>query len=46
MMVEKLGCDEGSFRERYIEDYERSLKALDTALPELGQGKDGFSPPF
>ena len=42
MMIEKLGCDEASFRERYIEDYERSLGALDRALPELGQGKDGF----
>ena len=46
MMIEKLGCDEASFRERYIEDYERSLGALDRALPELGQGKDGFRPPF
>ena len=46
MMIQKLGCDEASFRERYIEDYERSLGALDRALPELGQGKDGFRPPF
>ena len=46
MMTRKLGCDEASFKERYIEDYERSLRALDSALPELGQGKDGFRPPF
>ncbi len=46
MMVQKLGCDEALFRERYIKDYERSLRALDSALPELGQGKDGFRPPF
>ena len=46
MMVQKLGCDEALFRERYIEDYERSLRALDSALPDLGRGKDGFRPPF
>ena len=46
LMIQKLGCDEASFRERYTEDYEKSLAALDSALPELGQGKDGFRPPF
>ena len=46
IMAEKLNCDRASFRERYTEEYERSLEALNTTLPELGQGKDGFKPPF
>ena len=46
MMTQKLGCDEESFRDRYTDDYERSRQALDSALPELGEGKDGFKPPF
>ena len=46
MMIQKLGCDDASFRDRYIGDYERSRQALVSALPELGEGKDGFKPPF
>ena len=46
MMAEKLNCDRASFRDRYLEDYEMSYDVLDRTLPELGQGKDGFKPPF
>ena len=46
MMASKLDCDRASFRDRYTEDYERSRKALASRLPELGEGKDGFRPPF
>ena len=46
IMMDKLGCDSQSFRDRYIDDYERSRQALDSRLPELGEGKDGFKPPF
>ena len=46
MMTQKLSCDAESFRDRYTEDYERSRQALDSVLPALGEGKDGFKPPF
>ena len=46
IMARKLNCDEATFRERYMEDYEKSRQALDSRLPQLGEGKDGFSPPF
>lgn len=46
IMIKKLDCDQASFRDRYTEDYERSRQALDSRLPELGEGKDGFRPPF
>ena len=46
MMASKLDCDRTSFRDRYTEDYERSRRALASRLPELGEGKDGFRPPF
>ena len=45
-MAKKLNCDRSSFRERYLEHYEMSYEVLDRSLPELGQGKDGFKPPF
>ena len=46
IMAKKLNCDQASFRERYTEDYEESRQVLDVRLPELGEGKDGFRPPF
>ena len=46
MMAEKLNCDRASFRDRYLEHYAISYKVLNERLPQLGQGKDGFSPPF
>ena len=46
LMAEKLECDLESFQDRYMERYEYALKALDDKLPQLGQGKDGFKPPF
>ena len=46
LMAEKLGCDRDSFREEYLEHYRMVFGVLQDMLPELGEGKDGFSPPF
>ena len=46
IMAEKLNCDRATFRDRYLEHYALSYKVLNEELPELGQGKDGFKPPF
>ncbi len=46
LMSEKLNCDRATFRDRYLEHYEMAFKVLDERLPNLGQGKDGFKPPF
>ena len=46
LMASKLNCDRSSFRDRYMESYERTFSVLDEKLPELGLGKDGFKPPF
>lgn len=46
LMAEKLGCDQESFRVEYLEHYQMVFGVLQDMLPELGEGKDGFSPPF
>ena len=46
LMAKKLGCDRESFREEYLEHYRMVFGVLRDMLPELGEGKDGFSPPF
>ena len=46
LMAKKLDCDQASFRERYMEHYDRTFAVLDEKLPDLGVGKDGFKPPF
>ena len=46
LMASKLGCDRADFRERYMEHYEMVFGVLRDMLPELGEGKDGFAPPF
>ena len=46
IMAEKLNCDRATFRDRYLEHYESSFRVLNKELPQLGQGKDGFKPPF
>ena len=46
LMAEKLGCDRDSFRREYLEHYAMVVDALRDTLPELGEGKDGFAPPF
>ena len=51
LMAEKLGCSRNDFarqyEERYQEFFQRLKKELhDRGLPALGEGKDGFKPPF
>ena len=46
LMSEKLGCDRDSFKHEYMEHYNLVLGVLRETLPELGEGKDGFKPPF
>ena len=46
LMAEKLRCDVASFQSRYLKHYAAVFEVLREALPELGEGKDGFAPPF
>lgn len=46
LTAEKLNCDLDSFQGRYDKHYEAVHRILTDALPHLGEGKDGFSPPF
>ena len=46
LMAEKLGCDRVSFKEEYLEHYRMVFDVLRDTLPELGEGKAGFEPPF
>lgn len=46
LMAEKLDCPIESFKERYLEHYEAVERVLESRLPSLGKGKEGFSPPF
>lgn len=45
-MAEKLNCGEAEYQARYLEHYRRVFNTLKQGLPELGEGKDGFAPPF
>ena len=46
LMAEKLGCERSSFQEVYLEHYRSVFAVLHEGLPSLGEGKDGFKPPF
>ena len=46
LMAEKLASDSETFREAYTEHYRGVREVLRRRLPELGEGKDGFRPPF
>ena len=51
LMAEKLGCKRDNFVGEYLKRYREFFKALsnklsDNNLPPLGEGKDGFAPPF
>lgn len=46
LLAQKLGCDRESFRDEYLEHYKQVFDVLKNTLPELGEGKAGFSPPF
>ena len=46
LMAQKLGCDRASFQDEYLEHYRMVFGVLRDTLPELGEGKSGFEPPF
>ncbi len=46
IMAEKLGCALSSFRDEYLKHYDEVSKVFQKNLPNLGEGKDGFAPPF
>ena len=46
LMAEKLECPQENFKEEYLEHYQMVFDVLRDMLPELGEGKDGFKPPF
>jgi len=46
VMSEKLQCDKSEYQERYLKHYHEVLATLKKDLPNLGEGKDGFAPPF
>ena len=46
LMSKKLDCDRAAFRERYEVHYRKAHDVLKRTLPQLGEGKVGFRPPF
>ena len=46
LMCQKLGCDRSAFQDAYMERYNAAHQILKARLPRLGEGKDGFKPPF
>ncbi len=46
LMSQKLDCDRAAFRERYEVHYRKAHDVLKRTLPQLGEGKVGFRPPF
>jgi len=51
LMAQKLGCGRSDFEPEYLERYRQFFGVLDNklrnrGLPPLGEGKDGFAPPF
>ncbi len=51
LMAKKLGCRRDNFANEYLKRYREFFNVLnnrlsDNNLPPLGEGKDGFAPPF
>ena len=46
LMAEKLSSDQKKFREAYLTHYRAVREVLIERLPGLGEGKEGFQPPF
>ncbi len=46
ILATKLDCGQRSVPGRYLEHYNRVRDTLRSKLPGLGEGKDGFKPPF
>ena len=46
IMSEKLNCSKNDFYLKYMEHYNKVFDVLCKKLPNLGEGKNGFAPPF
>ena len=46
LMADKLSSDRKGFREAYLTHYRAVREVLIERLPALGEGKEGFQPPF
>ena len=50
LVAEKLECDPANFRDEYLAHYKENFEVIRDVLTEngleLGEGKDGFKPPF
>ena len=46
IMAEKLGCPVSQFQPRYVKHYREAFQTLKARLPQLGEGRQGFAPPF
>ena len=46
LMTEKLSSGPQTFRDAYLKHYREVREVLRKRLPRLGEGKDGFRPPF
>ena len=46
IMAEKLGCTVSQFKPRYVKHYREAFQTLKARLPQLGEGRQGFAPPF
>ena len=46
IMAEKLGCPQNRFQQEYVRHYRDVFQVLKARLPQLGEGRQGFAPPF
>ena len=46
IMAEKLECPVSQFQPRYVKHYREAFQTLKARLPQLGEGRQGFAPPF
>ena len=46
IMAEKLNCPVNQFQPRYVKHYQEAFRTLKARLPHLGEGRQGFAPPF
>ena len=46
IMAEKLDCPVSQFQPRYVKHYREVFQTMKARLPQLGEGRQGFAPPF
>ena len=45
-MAEKLDCPVSQFQPRYVKHYREVFQTMKARLPQMGEGRQGFAPPF